>query len=155
MKINVKIEKGITLMILIITVIVLLILAGVSISVSRSSLSETKKYNFASELELIEQKMRVINKEIDLGSTAYENIGTKYDDLDNEKKVQVESILLQNNIEDYSNYRYMSKEDLLKIGLKNIEQNVIIGYGKSEVYSYNGIKINNNMCYSLYDISKL
>jgi len=147
-----KRKEGVTLSILIITIVVLVILAGVTINISRDSLTATKKYNFISELELVQEKMLVVNKEISLGSSVYNNIGIKYDDLDSSIQQKVLEILTQNGITDYSKYTYMSKEDLAKIGLKNIEQDVIISYGNSIVYSYEGIKINGNTYYSINEL---
>lgn len=152
---NLKSENGVTLTILIITVIVLSILASVTVTVSMSGLDETKKYNFVSELELVQQKMLVINKEIELGTTAYENIGISYDNLNETLKEEVRKILNQNGITDYSKYTYMSKSDLEKIGLKNMEQDVIISYGNLDVYSYNGIKIDGKMYYSIEELNNI
>ena len=152
---NLKSENGVTLTILIITVIVLSILASVTVTVSMSGLDETKKYNFVSELELVQQKMLVIHKEIELGKTAYENIGISYDNLNETLKEDVRKILNQNGITDYSKYTYMSKSDLEKIGLKNMEQDVIISYGNSEVYSYNGIEIDGKMYYSIEELNNI
>ena len=152
---NLKSGKGVTLTILIITVIVLSILASVTVTVSMSGLDETKKYNFVSELELVQQKMLVINKEIELGTTAYENIGISYDNLNETLKEEVRKILNQNGITDYSKYTYMSKSDLEKIGLKNMEQDVIISYGNLDVYSYNGIKIDGKMYYSIEELNNI
>ncbi len=70
--------------------------------------------------------MTVINKEISLGTTAYDDIGTKYEDLDDTKAKSKSEILNQNGINDYSKYIYMTRGDLSKLGLKNIEQDVII-----------------------------
>ena len=154
-KVNLKSLKGVTLTILIITVIVLSILASVTVTVSMSGLDETKKYNFVSELELVQQKMLVINKEIELGTTAYENIGISYDNLNETLKEEVRKILNQNGITDYSKYTYMSKSDLEKIGLKNMEQDVIISYGNLDVYSYNGIKIDGKMYYSIEELNNI
>ena len=150
-----KYEKGITLSILVITVIVLAILASVTVTVSMSGLDETKKYDFVSQLELVQQKMLVINKEIELGTTAYEDIGVPYDNLNTTVKSKVREILDQNGVTDYSKYTYMSISDLDKIGLKNMEQNVIISYGNSEVYSYDGIKIDGEMYYSIEELNNI
>lgn len=155
MSIKINKNNGITLMALIITVIVLSILASVTVVVSKNNILESKKYAFTSELQLIQQKMSIINKEIQLGSDAYKNIGTKYDNLDETTKLEVQKILMQNGIDDYSSYTYMSKEDLLKIGLKNIEQNVIISNKNSIVYSYEGIKLNGKLYYSIEEINKI
>ena len=150
-----KYEKGITLSILVITVIVLAILASVTVTVSMSGLDETKKYNFVSQLELVQQKMLVINKEIELGTTAYDDIGISYNNLNSTVKEEVRKILNQNGITDYSKYTYMSKSDLEKIGLKNMEQDVIISYGNSEVYSCDGIKIDGTMYYSIEELNNI
>ena len=154
LKIKKKLQsnKGITLSILVITVIVLGILASVAVTVSMSGIDESKKYNFISQLELVEQKMLIINKEIELGTTAYDNVGTPYNNLDITLKEKVANILNQNGITDYSKYTYLSISDLEKIGLKNMEQNVIISYGNSEVYSCDGIKIGGNMYYSIDEV---
>lgn len=150
-----KKEKGITLSILIITVIVLAILASVTVTATLAGLEESKKYNFISQLELVEQKMLIINKEIELGTTAYENIGISYNDLDSTLKEKVANILNQNGITDYSKYTYLSISDLEKIGLKNMEQNVIISYGNSGVYSCDGIKIGGSMYYSIEELNNI
>ena len=148
-------NSGITMVALVITIVLMAMLASVTVTVSRDSLIETKKYNFVSELEIIQQKILVVNKEIELGSNTYENIGTKYDDLDDTKKQRVREILGQNGISNYSKYIYMSKEDLEEIGLKNNSQDVIISRENSIVYSYNGIEIKGNMCYSIEDTNKV
>lgn len=154
LKIKKKLQsnKGVTLSILVITVIILGILASVAVTVSMSGIDESKKYNFISQLELVEQKMLIINKEIELGTTAYDNVGTPYNNLDTTLKEKVANILNQNGITDYSKYTYLSISDLEKIGLKNMEQNVIISYGNSEVYSCDGIKIGGNMYYSIDEV---
>lgn len=150
-----KYEKGITLSILIITVIVLTILASVTVTVTMTGLDESKKYNFISQLELVEQKMLIINKEIELGTTVYDNIGIPYNNLDTTLKEKVANILNKNGITEYSKYTYLSISDLEKIGLKNMEQNVIISYGNSEVYSCDGIKIDGTMYYSIEELNNI
>lgn len=150
-----KYEKGITLSILIITVIVLTILASVTVTVTMTGLDESKKYNFISQLELVEQKMLIINKEIELGTTVYDNIGIPYNNLDTALKEKVANILNKNGITEYSKYTYLSISDLEKIGLKNMEQNVIISYGNSEVYSCDGIKIDGTMYYSIEELNNI
>lgn len=148
-------KNGVTMVALIITVVLLAILASVTVSVSKDSLIETKKYNFVSELEIIQQKILVINKEIELGSTTYDEIGTKYDDLEDTKKQMVREILGKNGITNYSKYIYMSVEDLSKIGLKNSKQDVIISRENSIVYSYDGVNLNGTMCYSIEEANKV
>lgn len=155
MGINTNKNNGITLIVLVITILILGILTSVTVTVTKENFDQTKKYNFSYELEIIQQKMLIINKEIQLGSDAYNNIGIKYDNLDDVKKQKVGQILDQNGITDYSKYIYMSQEDLLKIGLKNIKQNVIISNENSIVYSYDGINIDGKIYYSIEEINKL
>lgn len=155
MNYNIKSNSGITMVVLIITIILLIILTSVTATVSKDSLIQSKKYGFLSELEIIQKKVSVINKEIQLGSTAYNDIGTKYDDLDTNKKEKVKEILKQNGITDCYKYIYMSKEDLLKIGLKNIEQNVIMSNENSIVYSYDGIRLKGNTYFSIEELNKI
>ena len=49
----------------------------------------------------------------------------------------------------------MTRGDLSKLGLKNIEQDVIISYDNSIVYSYDGIRLNGGMYYSIKEISNI
>lgn len=148
-------SSGITLVTLVITLVLMAILAGVVVSVSKESILDSKITSFVTELEIIQQKVLVMNKEIQLGSTVYDGIGIKYDDLDNNKKNKVKTILAKHNITEFSNYIYMSKEDLLKIGLKNIEQNVIITNENFIVYSFDGIEIDGETYYSIEEIDNM
>jgi len=154
MKNTVMKEKGITLVILVITIVVLAILATTVVTLTKNTLDDTKIYSFVTELEVIEKKMYVINKEIALGSTAYEDVGTKYDDLDSATQEKIQVILNENSVSDYSNYRYLEAEkgDLLKLGLKNINQDVIISYDNSVVYSYNGLFLDGEIYHTIEQV---
>ena len=161
MKNTIRNKNGITMLILVITIVVLAILAGSVVTITKNNITDSKIYSFVNELEIIERKMTVINKEIALGSTAYDSIGTKYDDIAdvyNEKvKERVENVLSKNGIEDFTNYRYLSAEngDLLKLGLKNINQDVIISYDNSIVCSYDGLIIDGKTYYSISEVRTL
>ena len=77
------------------------------------------------------------------------------DYLTTEQQTRIQKILNQNGVSDYSNYRYMSIDDLSKIGLKNMQQDVIISYGNSEVYSYEGLKYDGGFYYSIDEVEAL
>jgi len=158
MKNTIRNKSGITMVFLVITLVILVILATSVVTIMKQNINDTKIYSFITELEIIERKMNVINKEIALGSTAYESIGTKYEDIetvyDEEVREKIEGILSQNGITDYSNYRYLCAKDgdLLKLGLKNIEQDVIISYDNSIVYSYDGLLLDGKVYYSIEEV---
>lgn len=161
MKSTLRSQSGITLVILVITMVVLAILSVSIVTIVKNNINNSKIHSFVTELEIIEKKMYVINKEISLGSTAYEDIGTKYDDIedvyDEDVLAQVETVLEQSGVVDYSNYRYLSEKngDLLKLGLKNIAQDVIISYDNSVVYSYDGILIDGKLYYTIEEVQTL
>lgn len=147
-------KNGISLVILVITLVILAILTIAGVTITKQSLNDSKVYSFITELEVIEKKMSVVNKEISLGSDAYEDIGTKYEDLDSAKQQKIQKILYQSGISDYSKYIYLSAEngDLLKLGLKNIDQDVIISYDNSVVYSYDGLYLNGRIYFSIEEV---
>ena len=70
-----KDSKGITLTSLIITVIILIILTGVTTFFGTEVIDYTEENKFVTELKIIQEKVNIINEEISLGSTTYNNVG--------------------------------------------------------------------------------
>lgn len=152
MKKTLKREKGITIMMLTIVLIIMAILAMTIASITSNNLKESKSYAFLTELDAIERKLQLIKKEINLGVTAYDNIGTKYAALDESKKSKVQHILDICGISDYNDFCYLSKADLEKIGIVNVGQEVIVSFEDAIVFSYTGLKINGDVIYSADEI---
>lgn len=161
MRKTIRNKNGITMVVLVITLVVLVILSASVVTITKNNITDSKMYSFINELEIIEKKMTIINKEIALGSTVYESIGTKYEDIaevyNDKVRERVEKILSKNGIEDFENYRYLSAADgdLLKLGLKNIKQDVIISYDNSIVCSFDGLTIDGKTYYSINEVRAL
>ena len=142
-------ESGITLVALAITIIVLIIITGVAVSTGVESIRNSKKTSFTTELEMIQQKVDIIYEQRRLNKediTFYDVLGQDVSVLGNEK---LSSLLNGNSGE---GYRYFAKEDLNKLDLENIEQDVIINFTSRDVASVTGLLIDGKMCYRLADI---
>ena len=136
-------EKGITLTVLIITIIVMIIIVGVSIMTLTDNTDIAVKEAFVTNMDIVKQKMVVVNKEKSLGSKAYDAIGIKVSSLSGEQKIKCETILSKHGKTNYENYIYYTSANLITIGIKNIEHDVIVGIDDNDVYSYTGVVINN------------
>lgn len=144
-----KKQQGITLITLVITIAVMSILAGVATYSGIKSINETKRMAFISELEMIQTKVNSIYEKIKLNeedAEYYNNLGTECLNMENEK---IETALGQTSKD---GFRYLSTNDLRKIGLDNINQEVLINYETREVVSITGIEIDGVKYYKLKDI---
>ena len=141
--------KGITLVSLIITIIVLLIIAGITTTAGIESIQTAKKTSMITELEIIQEKVNIIYEK------RATNIEDKqyYDALGQDISV-VEPYKLTEVLKETSQegYRYFSKEDLKKLDLDNITQDVIINFNTRDVVSIEGILVDNQRYYRLADI---
>ena len=118
-------QKGITLIALVITVIVMIILAGVATYSGMDSVDETKKIAFISELETIQAKVNTIyekRKTSEEEKNYYDSFGH---DISSLNEATLTTILGGSSKE---GFRYFSKQDLEKLDLDNITQNVIINF---------------------------
>ncbi|MCI9016277.1 MAG: LamG domain-containing protein [Clostridia bacterium] len=144
-----KSQKGITLLTLIITIIVILILAGITITSGTDALKTSKKTAFISELEMVQAKINIIYEKMKLNKEDieyYKNLGKDITILGEEK---LNEILKATNKE---GFRYFQKEDLKKIDIENISQELLINFETREVISVNGIQIDGVKYYKLTDI---
>ena len=143
-----KNEKGITIVTLVITIVIMIILAGVVTSNGIQSVKNAQKTVFISEMEMIQAKVNTIYEERKSNNQNleyYNNIGQDISVVDSNKITQV----LGSSTE---GFKYFSKEDLRKISLDNITQDVLINFDTREVASLKGIEIDGVTYYKLKDI---
>lgn len=143
-----KQNHGITLVSLVITIIVLIIITGIAIFAGTSTIKSTKIAGFMTELELIQEKVNTIYEKRKLNKediNYYSSLGQNISIIDSSKLAN-----LLNGVSE-EGYYYFSKEDLKKLDLDNISQEVIINFETRDVASINGLLVEDKMCYRLTD----
>lgn len=144
-----KNNKGVTLVSLVIIIIVMLILITVAVYSGGNSLKSSKRLAFISELEIIQAKVNTIYEKRDLNSEDreyYNNIGKDLSLIDENKL----NLVLGETPKD--GFRYFVEEDLKKIDIENIKQEVIINFDTRKVISLTGLEIDKKIYYKLEDI---
>lgn len=145
-------EKGITLVALGITIIVLSILAAVSISTGKKTIEGNKVIAFINELKIVQSEVNIIVEKQRNGDTSYDSIGTKISDLDTETLAKLASGCFKGKTaEEMAEFKYYKISDLKRMGIDNVEQEVVINLKTREVLSVNGIQDSGKMCYKLED----
>ena len=112
-------DNGITLIALIIVVTILAILLAVLITTSTGLIGYTHENRFISELKIIREKVNIVNKEISIGSTSYDNVGQSISSLSVEMQSNIQKVFTMSGISasEQSGYKYFNKDDLNKIGI--------------------------------------
>lgn len=147
-----KNEKGITLVALGITIIVLSILAAVSISTGKKTIEENKVIAFINELKIVQSEVNIIVEKQKMGNTSYDSIGTKISDLDTGTLAKLTSGCFKGKTaEEMAEFKYYKVSDLKRMGIDNVEQEVVINLKTREVLSVEGIQDSGKMCYKLGD----
>lgn len=144
-----KNQKGITLITLVITIVVMTIIAGVTTYSGFESIKSAQITAFTAELEMIQAKVNVIyekRKKSDEEKEYYDKLGQNITVVNNDML----SIVLGESSKE--GFRYFSKDDLKKIDLDDIKQDVIINYDTCEVISLKGIEIDGVKYYKLKDL---
>ena len=145
-------EKGITLVALGVTIIVLSILAAVSISTGKKTIEGNKVIAFINELKIVQSEVNIIVEKQRNGDTSYDSIGTKISDLDTETLAKLASGCFKGKTaEEMAEFKYYKISDLKRMGIDNVEQEVVINLKTREVLSVNGIQDSGKMCYKLED----
>jgi Tfp pilus assembly protein PilE len=142
-------EKGITLISLVITIVVLAIITGIAISASTDSIKSAKRTAFITELEMIQEKVNTIYEKRKLNKEDIEYYDSLGQDISKVEASKLAQILKGQSKE---GYLYFSKEDLKKLDLDNLSQDVIINFNTKDVISVIGIEIEGNTYYKLLDI---
>lgn len=142
-------ESGVTLVALAVTIIVIIIIAGIATSAGVDNIRNSKRVAFITELEMIQEKVNTIYEKRKLNKEDipyYNALGQDVSVIETGKLSEI----LKGNSE--KGYRYFSKENLSKLDLENIEQDVMINFDTRDVASVDGFLIDGKMCYRLSDI---
>lgn len=134
---NIKNNKGITLITLVITVILLAIIASVGVSLGVNITGSAKFENVETNLLLIQSKCKVKADQKYLGEIEESELyGTK----------QTEG--------EYSGWYLLSQQDLGDMGLEDLkaEDNYYVDYENDDVAYGKGISFEGNVFYKLSDI---
>lgn len=136
---NIRKNKGITLVALVITIILLIIISGISITETVKNQKEAETVTQIEELNMIQQA--ILQRYTKSQLTKEELPGTKID------KQQVETIISEINTTAGTNinlkgteYFQLNNEDLKKIGITGKEDIYIVNYKTGEVIN-NTIKV--------------
>ena len=177
--VQLKNNKGITMVALVVTIIVILILAGISIGQGDKAIKISQLENLRTNMLLIQTKSK------EYLENANFNLGTNIDNVTEEEKTNrvnkakenlkgteiTDGNIFDGNInitteqitQDNTNYIYYYKlttEDLEKMGLKNVESNdkkgwYIVKYDikndEAEIYNQKGFEKENKTYYYSYD----
>lgn len=144
-----KSQKGITLITLVITIVLLIIITGVVTYNGLESINTAQRTAFISELEMIQAKVNVIYEERKSSPEKieyYNEIGQDISTLTLDKATEV---LGETSKE---GFRVFSITELKKLGLDNVNQEVLINYDTREVVSLNGFEIEGTRYYKLKDM---
>ena len=157
-----KNNKGVTLISLAIMIVVLLILATIGVNYNSNSIRMAKLTKFTTELEIINTQVSILNQNKNyqaeyinygLDSTTDAELISKIDTLLEEKLANIYNIS-ETNINSYkSRFQYCSKENVNeKIGIDGIEGNFLVNIQNSIVISFDGLKYDGNMYYTLEEL---
>ena len=163
---NIKDNKGITLIILVITIIVLLIIAGVTINAGTESIKRAKLETLRTNMLLIKSKGKEYCEEANFKSGTNNEVAKGVEYLSNEKKLpSADAGELPVSGQTYEYIAKLETETLKNIGLNEVANSenagtFYIGFNitgnQIEVYNSNGYKSTNGTTYyKLSDIEKL
>ena len=144
-KINLKNEKGITLIALVVTIVVLLILAGITINIGTQSIKDSREDALLSELGMVQNAVLQRKTKADLTTNeAYP--GDKIDIATvnsviaeiNSQQTEEDIELKDNSEGKESNYYLLttSNNGLNNLGITNSESEYIVNYETGEVINY-------------------
>ena len=147
-----KNESGITLIALVMTFILMTYLSAIAINFSLQSVDFMNENKFLAQMRVAEDKVRVIKKEIDVGSEAYKNVGKELANIGPFVRRDMEALLVKYNVPDEKkiNYRYFDKTEMAKIGLE-LENDLLLSLVDGVAISTTGIKIGNEKYYTYED----
>lgn len=150
-----KSEKGITLAVLTVTVIVLIIITGVVIQVGKEDIDSSKVTTFIARLKMMQAEVNVIYEKIKAGDTSYLDYGASLGLLSQEKYDQiVNNALKGRSEEELAKFKYYSSSELKKMGINDIDEEMLINFTTNEVVSVNGVKDRNGTYYKLSDFKQ-
>lgn len=150
--IELKNNKGITLVALIITVILMLILVSAAAYSGINTYKNTQVAKFIAQMQLIQTKVDELVEEKNI-----ENIGEEI--TTDEAKKSIISLAysngeVQSNTDEYKNkFKYISRENLeLQLDIADIEYDVLVNFETREVISVNGVEYEGKKYYAQYKL---
>ena len=163
---NLKQDKGITLLVLSITIIVMLIIAGISLYEGKNIVKNAQLENIKTNMLLIQAKGKIIAEEANFNKTTTENgeeqkqyLGTNLNIAISADSVLSSSITNVLQSEEMEKYYVLGQDDLNTMGLNKIEISdgvyYIINYETEEIIYIPGYKYEGNTYYKLSDINSL
>ena len=159
---EIKNNKGITLLVLVITVIILGILATITIGELGDIMHRIDKETISTDLLLVQAKAKVLNEKANFNSDESLLKGQKLDEITGNS--QIEDLktkgVLDVSDENYSKYYVWDKQTVeeLEIGIEKMEDSdfYIVNYATDEVIYPKGYKHSDgNTYYKLSEISAL
>ena len=134
---NLRKNKGITMVALVITIIILLILAGISVTGVIRGIDETNESTQISQLEMVQHALLERKTKADLTKETLETLPgttanyTELQNLINEiNTISSANITLRGNKEDY---KELSTADLKELGIEKETNTFIVNYKTGEV----------------------
>ena len=128
---NLRKNKGITMVALVITIIILLILAGISVTGVIRGIDETNESRAISQLEMVQHALLERKIKADITKEELEELpGTTVDPTELRNLITEIKIELRGNEEDY---KELSTADLNELGIEKETDTFIVNYKTGEV----------------------
>lgn len=133
---EIKKQKGVTLIALIITIVVLLIIAGISLQGVKIDKKETENNKLETELDMVQHAVLERYTKYSLTKDTDLLVGTKIDNIQDKlpggEKWKIETPEASKPEEQYYE---LTPQELSELGLKNSEDTYIVNYKTGEVFN--------------------
>ena len=146
-------SKGVTLIALVITIILLLILASIATYSGIDIINSSKLTAFTTEMKIMQTQVNNLYDQWKNGDIDKDTIGK---DLTSSTEVQEQAnlVLVQelgfaSSISELTGYRYFDQDTIQDLGIEGVEQEFFINIEQREVVSYDGLRYEGNMYYTL------
>ena len=159
-------SSGITLISLVVTIIVLLILATVGIYSGISAINSSKLTRFTTQMKLMQLEVNKLYEAYTTGESIETKDGNKYTgediatigkDLSQADQEQLDNIFRPDwkdgsGILNREGYRYFDKETIENLEIEGIDEEFLINVETRTVISYEGLKYDDKMYYTLEQV---
>ena len=151
-------SKGVTLIALVITIILLLILASIATYSGIDIINSSKLTAFTTEMKIMQTQVNNLYDQWKNGDIDKDTIGK---DLTSSTEVQEQAnlVLVQelgfaSSISELTGYRYFDQDTIQDLGIEGVEQEFFINIEQREVVSYDGLRYEGNMYYTLNQLPR-
>lgn len=146
---NLRKENGITIITLVITIIILLILSTTAIYSGAKLIELSQVATFTANMKIIQERVNVINEEIELEVADYTDVGK---DIDTLEQSLIQKVNIAANGIDLTGFKYFDENELEKILIESMDMQVLINFDTKQIISINGIEKNGNIYYTVEDL---